>query len=378
MPAVNADLVEGLRHWIGPSLEGTPNWEHLLLQASGRIVARGGQARSWSRVVSALSEAVFGLEAAVQPAEQPREVEAAQQPHEVEAAQQPHEVEAAQQPHEVQQLTLPAISPQLAFELLMPQSWLQATLDLLIERRQLIFYGPPGTGKTFLARKLAHHVCADPADMRMIQFHPSYSYEDFVEGYQPRTAPDGALTYELVDGPLRELSRQAQDHPERPHVLLIDEINRGNMAKIFGELYFLLEYRDEPLRLQYSSHETFRLPPNILLIGTMSTADRSNALLDAGLRRRFSFVELTPIATPVEGLLERWLERHELDPEPGVLLDTLNSMLIEADGDPDLAIGPSYFLTRHGGSPDLEAIWGHDLCAAPRRALPRLRSQRQG
>ncbi len=243
----------------------------------------------------------------------------------------------------------------------MPQSWLQATLDLLIERRQLVFYGPPGTGKTFLARKLAHHVCADPADMRLIQFHPSYSYEDFVEGYQPRTAPDGTLTYELVDGPLRELSRQAQDHPERPHVLLIDEINRGNMAKVFGELYFLLEYRDEPLRLQYSSHETFRLPSNLLLIGTMNTADRSIALLDAGLRRRFSFVELTPNATPVEGLLERWLERHELDPEPGVLLDTLNSMLIEADGDADRAIGPSYFLTRHGGAPDLEAIWRHDL-----------------
>jgi len=130
---------------------------------------------------------------------------------------------------------------------------------------------------------------------------------------------------------------------------------------IFGELYFLLEYRDAPLRLQYSSDETFRLPPNLFVIGTMNTADRSIALLDAALRRRFSFVELSPSATPVEGLLGRWLDRHGLDPEPAILLDTLNVMLIEADGDVDLAIGPSYFMSQNGDPPDLERIWRHDL-----------------
>lgn len=333
LPAVDADLVEALQRAIGPGLGATPDWEDLLVQASGRIVARGGQARSWSRVVSALSDAVSGLEASVQPRQEPREV---------------------------QQVALRAASAELAAELLMPQSWLQGTLDLLAERRQLVFYGPPGTGKTFLARRLADHVCQEPADLRLIQFHPSYSYEDFVEGYRPRTR-DGVLTYELVPGPLRELARQAQDQPGRPHVLLIDEINRGNMAKIFGELYFLLEYRDAPLRLQYSSHEDFRFPPNLFVMGTMNTADRSIALLDAALRRRFAFVELSPNATPVKGLLKRWLDRQGHDPESDVLLDTLNAMLIEADGDGDLAIGPSYFIGRNGDLPDLDRVWRHYL-----------------
>ena len=164
LPAVDADLVEALQHAIGTSLEGTPDWEDLLLQASGRIVAKGGRARPWSRVVSALSDAVSGLEAGPQPPLQSGGVD---------------------------QLILPVASTALASALLMPQSWLQSKLDLLSERRQLIFYGPPGTGKTFLAQRLAHHVCQDSADVRLIQFHPSYSYEDFVEGYRPRTTATG-------------------------------------------------------------------------------------------------------------------------------------------------------------------------------------------
>ena len=144
-------------------------------------------------------------------------------------------------------------------------------------------------------------------------------------------------------------------------MLIIDEINRGNMPKIFGELYFLLEYRDEPMRLQYSSHEEFPLPPNLFVIGTMNTADRSIALVDAALRRRFAFVELSPNAEPVRGLLGKWLERHGLDPEPAALLETLNAMLLEADGDSDVAIGPSYFMNASGASPDLETVWEHDI-----------------
>jgi len=332
LPPVDVDLLERMQRLLGGSVEGA-SWDELLLQVSAHVVARGGDARSWPRVLAALSDAVAGLDAALEPA-----------------------VVTAERP-----LTLRAVSANLASELLMPQSWLQRTVDLLTERRQMVLYGPPGTGKTFLARRLARYVCAQPEDLRVIQFHPSYSYEDFVEGYRPRVAQDGALTYELVKGPLRELSDRAQINPDRPHVLLIDEINRGNMAKIFGELYFLLEYRDEPLRLQYSSHEEFRLPPNLFVMGTMNTADRSIALLDAALRRRFSFVELTPNAPPVAGLLEQWLRRNGLDPEPAVLLDTLNALLVEADGDTDLAIGPSYFMNRQRAVPDLESIWRHEL-----------------
>lgn len=165
----------------------------------------------------------------------------------------------------------------------------------------------------------------------------------------------------LTPGPLRELRARAAANPEQPHLLVIDEINRGNLPKIFGELYFLLEYRDEPLRLQYSSDEEFTLPPNLYVVGTMNTADRSIALLDAALRRRFAFIELSPQAEPVHGLLQRWLDRHGLDPEPHVLLETLNALLIEADGDRDLAIGPSYFMNRHGTAPDLETVWEYDI-----------------
>jgi 5-methylcytosine-specific restriction enzyme B len=254
---------------------------------------------------------------------------------------------------------LPPITVQLAADLLLPQSWLQSTLDLLAARRQIVLYGPPGTGKTWLARRLAAHAFDSDA-VRLVQFHPSYTYEDFVEGYRPVTV-GATLTYELVDGPLRELSAHAQEHADRPHLLIIDEINRGNLPKIFGELYFLLEYRDEPMRLQYSSDEEFRLPPNLHVIGTMNTADRSIALLDAALRRRFAFIELSPNAEPVRSLLGKWLERHGLDPEPAALLETLNAMLLEADSDADLAIGPSYFMNSAGTSPDLETVWEHDI-----------------
>ena len=93
----------------------------------------------------------------------------------------------------------------------------------------------------------------------------------------------------------------------------------------------------------------------------MNTADRSIALLDAALRRRFAFIELSPNAEPVSGLLGKWLERHGLDPEPAALLETLNAMLLEADGDSDVAIGPSYFMNDSGASPDLETVWEHDI-----------------
>jgi 5-methylcytosine-specific restriction protein B len=115
------------------------------------------------------------------------------------------------------------------------------------------------------------------------------------------------------------------------------------------------------LRLQYSSDEEFKMPPNVYVVGTMNTADRSIALLDAALRRRFAFVELSPQVEPVHGLLQRWLGRHELDPEPAVLLDTLNQLLMEADGDRDLAIGPSYFMSQLGTAPDLETVWEYDI-----------------
>jgi 5-methylcytosine-specific restriction protein B len=251
--------------------------------------------------------------------------------------------------------------PHLAESLYFDQDWLQKQLNLLERRGQIILYGPPGTGKTFVAMKLAQHIAGDDKYTEIVQFHPSYSYEDFFQGYRPVTAASGALTYELKDGPLRRIVDQAVKNPEFNYVLVIDEINRGNLAKIFGELYFLLEYRDQPIKLQYSKDDEdfFVLPANLFLIGTMNTSDRSIALLDAAMRRRFSFVELHPDKHPTKTVLTRWLDRHGLDNEPAALLAAVNRKIANTD----FRIGPSYLMpsdfTFHPGQ--LEDIWEYDI-----------------
>lgn len=252
---------------------------------------------------------------------------------------------------------LPAASAELAGRLHLPQSWLERLLSLLEEKRQIVLYGPPGTGKTFIAQHIGAHVKEHGGEFRLVQFHPSYTYEDFFEGYRPTHQEGGTLSFDLVPGTLRELAREAATHPDRPYLLIVDEINRGNIAKIFGELYFLLEYRDKEIQLQYSRDEQFRLPDNLFLIGTMNTADRSIALVDSALRRRFYFVGLIPTREPVNRVLAEWLSANKLDPEPAALLDALN----EAIGDEDFSIGPSYFMTKGGTAPDLERIWRYSI-----------------
>ena len=158
---------------------------------------------------------------------------------------------------------------QLAAELFFPPEVLHKWADLLLENCELIFQGPPGTGKTFVALKLATAVAGQRDGVELVQFHPSYAYEDFVEGYSPTATG----TFSVKPGPLKRLAARAAANPERRFVLVIDEINRGNLAKVFGELYFLLEYRDEEITLQYSE-DRFRLPRNVFIIGTMNTADQ--------------------------------------------------------------------------------------------------------
>ena len=236
------------------------------------------------------------------------------------------------------------------------REWLQAGLDLLERRRQIILYGPPGTGKTFIAKALADHVSvgAGPA---LVQFHPSYSYEDFVSGYRP-VVEGGALVYRLKDGPFLRIAREARSNPETSYVLVIDEINRGNIAKIFGEMYFLLEYRDESISLLYGDG-LFQLPSNVFVIGTMNTTDRSIALLDAAMRRRFAFVELHPDKVPTAMVLARWLKSRGLSDEPARLLDALNARI----SDPSSRIGPSYLMPADGDLSDerLGDIWRYEI-----------------
>jgi 5-methylcytosine-specific restriction protein B len=163
---------------------------------------------------------------------------------------------------------------------------LAEVIDQITRSKQVIFYGPPGTGKTYIGKAIAQYL-ATKENTEIIQFHPSFSYEDFFEGFRPTEKSDGSVSLEKVDGPLKRIAASARSNPDKQYVLIIDEINRGNLAKVFGELYFLLEYRDEEISLMYSKAEKFSLPTNLIFIGTMNTADRSIALVDRAIRRRF-------------------------------------------------------------------------------------------
>lgn len=244
----------------------------------------------------------------------------------------------------------------LADELLIAEEDLVEIAQLLESKKQVVFYGPPGTGKTYVAKRLAESLAGDPSRVRLVQFHPSYAYEDFVEGYRPRLV-EGQATFELVHGPLRRLAAQAEATPEKPHFLIIDEMNRGNVAKVLGELYFLLEYRGELIDLQYSADQ-FAMPKNLRIIGTMNTADRSIALLDAALRRRFAFIPFFPDKPPIAGLLRRWLQRNR--PEMIWVADVVeraNAELADRNG----AIGPSFFLVPDLDESRLGLIWKHEI-----------------
>ena len=149
--------------------------------------------------------------------------------------------------------------PALAEEVFLPVDYLEGIDTLLKDKKQVIFQGPPGTGKTYVAQKLANHLAGSEARVTLVQFHPSYAYEDFVQGFRPALVGDGQAGFELRDGPLLRAAERARQEPDADHFLVIDEINRGNIAKVFGELYFLLEYRDEAMSLQYSD-KPFSLP----------------------------------------------------------------------------------------------------------------------
>jgi 5-methylcytosine-specific restriction protein B len=250
---------------------------------------------------------------------------------------------------------------ELADQLLLDEGFLQEVVNLLRDKGQAIFYGPPGTGKTFVARKIMEYLAAEPGRQEVVQFHPSYSYEDFVQGYRPVTRKDGTLAYELKSGPLMRLAKNAADSPGE-HVLLIDEINRGNLPKILGELLYLLEYRDDEVALMYGEDGTrFFLPENLLIIGTMNTADRSIALIDAALRRRFHFVPFFPDEPPLDGLLRRWLKRHRPEMmEVADVVDRLNEQLRELFG-PHLQVGPSYFMEENLNESVLQRVWDFDV-----------------
>lgn len=165
---------------------------------------------------------------------------------------------------------------------------------LLRSKKNIILTGAPGVGKTFMAKRLAYSIIGkkENSQVELIQFHQNYSYEDFIEGYKP--TEDGG--FNLEKGLFYEVCKKAQNNSDKDFYLVIDEINRGNLSKIFGELLMLIESdkRGATLTLAYSKETDFTVPENLYIIGLMNTADRSLALIDYALRRRFSFVNIKP------------------------------------------------------------------------------------
>jgi 5-methylcytosine-specific restriction protein B len=268
--------------------------------------------------------------------------------------------------------------------------WVQDLVELLRDRPQMVFQGPPGTGKTHLARALAMHLTRGQREnISLVQFHPSYGYEDFVEGFRPRQlgitlatssaeekkpSPDGvtlsegggAIVFDKASGPLLRLADKARGQARETFVLIIDEINRGDVARIFGELYFLLEYRDESIELMNGGGTPFRLPPNLVILGTMNNADRSITPMDGAMRRRFWFVDMHPDKAPVDAVLGNWLDRHKLSAEAALLLNALNRRLRESSAqrdDPGFRIGPSYLMQPavHTHPRGLERVWEYQI-----------------
>lgn len=233
----------------------------------------------------------------------------------------------------------------------------------LEEAGQVVLYGPPGTGKTHLALYLAQKISGSRYEV--VQFHPSYSYEDFVEGIAVRPTDDGSrVTYESETRIFRQLCEEAARVQDQNAyiVLVIDEINRGDLGRVFGELIFGLEYRDFPVRTSLLE-APLAIPSNLLIIGTMNSVDRSIALLDFALRRRFKFIPVTPDP----GILRQWLaaRSHGVTPEnQRLILDAFETINAQITRDreklgPQYQLGHTYFFVRDGAS--LERQWRYAI-----------------
>ena len=252
-------------------------------------------------------------------------------------------------------------------ETFLSEVWLDRVLGLLRLKKQLVLQGVPGTGKTHVARCLARLLTHDRADcVRLVQFHPAYSYEEFVEGIRARGAEvngKNEVTFPVEDGVLCQFAELARSRPSEPHVLIVDELNRGNLPRIFGELLYLLEYRDQAVTLPYSKR-AFKLPDNLFLLATMNQLDRSAVALDQALRRRFSFVDMPADAA----VLASWLESRP-SAEPGdatfgprvvLLFEELNRRLARDLG-PEKQVGHSLFMMPDLDAEQLAAVWEHHV-----------------
>lgn len=226
-------------------------------------------------------------------------------------------------------------------------TWL-AALD---RKKQAIFFGPPGTGKSYVSNFIARHVVGGgDGFIERIQFHPAWSYEDFMQGIRPETDAKGNLRFELKPGRFVDFCTRARQKKDRC-VLIIDELNRANIARVFGELMYLLEYREQDMPL--SGGIRFSIPKNVRIIGTMNTADRSIALVDFALRRRFAFIELSPEFE----ILNQYQSSHGIDASGLItVLKEVNAKI----NDKNFHLGISFFMVQNL-SDKLEEIWRMEI-----------------
>ncbi|NMC53888.1 MAG: AAA domain-containing protein [Chloroflexi bacterium] len=239
-------------------------------------------------------------------------------------------------------------------------------LSRLKEKKAIIIQGPPGVGKTFIARKLAYALMSEIDNDRVefVQFHQSYSYDDFVRGYRP--LPDKAGTFGIKDGIFIRFCQKAIEDPDREYVFIIDEINRGNLSQIFGELLMLIEHDKRgadysvPLVYAQESEPRFYIPSNVYIIGLMNLADRSLAMVDYALRRRFAFITLLPKFETKQ--FENWLSTRSMNAELiQHIVSRLSAINSEIREDPLLGenyqIGHSYFCPKGDDFSELDIRW---------------------
>ncbi|HRQ22340.1 MAG TPA: AAA family ATPase, partial [Anaerolineales bacterium] len=268
------------------------------------------------------------------------------------------EIDASNVPYSIDDL--------IASGVFLTEPELAQILERLLSKKAMIMQGPPGVGKTYIARKLAYALMkeVDNSRLEMVQFHQSYSYDDFVRGYRPVTGKAGS--FGLQNGVFLEFCQRAIKDPDREYVFIIDEINRGNLSQIFGELLMLIESDKRspefalPLIYRNEDESRFYIPPNLYLIGLMNVADRSLAMVDYALRRRFVFMTLKPQYE--NELYHQWLSDRSMDIDlVNLIIERMTTLNKEIKEDPLLGenyqVGHSFFCPKGDNFTGLDRTW---------------------